>query len=172
MSPILFMILKIILFFYTPDFTHPTSTIQMFHIPYLLTNPLSPCECPHPLPHLTSKLPEASSLLRVRCIISQWTQTLQYSTVCVLEAIYQQVYADSLVAQCLRDLKGPGLLRLLVLLQDYLSPQLLSPFLNSTTGVSCFCPLSAEGPQLFNCSECSGSSRMDQDTDSSWKHTN
>ena len=33
-------------------------------------------------------------------------------------------------------------LRLLVLLQDLPSPQVLSAFPNSTTGVSCFCPLS------------------------------
>jgi hypothetical protein len=32
----------------------------------------------------TSKLPEASSLLRVRCIFSEWTQTRKSSTVYVL----------------------------------------------------------------------------------------
>jgi hypothetical protein len=37
--------------------------------------PLSPCVCLHPPPHMTSKLPGASSLLRVMCIISEWTQT-------------------------------------------------------------------------------------------------
>jgi hypothetical protein len=36
-----------------------------------------------PPPHLTSKLPGASSILRVRYIISEWTQTWQTSTVCV-----------------------------------------------------------------------------------------
>jgi hypothetical protein len=44
---------------------------------------LSPCGYPQSPPHLTSKLPGASSLLRVRCIISEWTQTWKSSTVCV-----------------------------------------------------------------------------------------
>jgi predicted small integral membrane protein len=37
-------------------------------------------------PHLTSKLPGASSFLRVRCIISEWIQTRKSSTACILEA--------------------------------------------------------------------------------------
>jgi hypothetical protein len=45
----------------------------------------------------TSKLPKASSLLRVRCIISECTQTWQSSAVCVLVASYQLVYAAWLV---------------------------------------------------------------------------
>jgi hypothetical protein len=52
-----------------------------------------------------SKLPLASSLLRVRCIISEWTQTWKSSTVCVLGASYQLVYAVCSVVQCLRDLR-------------------------------------------------------------------
>jgi hypothetical protein len=71
---------------------------------------LSPRGCPHPSPHLTSKLPGASSLLRVRCIISEWTQTQQSSTVCVLGASYQLVYAACLVGKCLRDLRGSRLI--------------------------------------------------------------
>jgi hypothetical protein len=68
----------------------------------------SPRGCPHPHPpHLTSKLSGASSLLRVRCIISEWTQIQQSSTVCVLGASYQLMYAVCLVVQCLRDLRGP-----------------------------------------------------------------
>jgi hypothetical protein len=45
--------------------------------------------------------------LRVRCFISDWTQTLKSSTVCVLGASYQLVYAVCSVVQCLRDLGGP-----------------------------------------------------------------
>jgi hypothetical protein len=45
--------------------------------------------------------------LMVRCIISEWTQTWQSSTVCVLGASYQLVYAAWLVVQCLKDLRGP-----------------------------------------------------------------
>jgi hypothetical protein len=58
-------------------------------------------------PHLTSKLPGASSLLRVRYIISEWTQTQQSSTLCVLGASYRLVCAVCLVVQCLRDLRSP-----------------------------------------------------------------
>jgi hypothetical protein len=50
----------------------------------------------------------ASSLLRVRSIFSDWTQTWQFSSVCVLTASYQLLYAAWLVIQCLRDLRGPG----------------------------------------------------------------
>jgi hypothetical protein len=62
---------------------------------------------PHLPSHLTSKLPGACSPLRVRCIISEWTQTRKSSTVCVLGASYQLVYAVCLMVQCLRDLWGP-----------------------------------------------------------------
>jgi hypothetical protein len=61
---------------------------SIFHSPrsiHLLTAPcptlphptLSQHGCPHPLPppHLTSKLTGASSFLRVRCFVSEWTQT-------------------------------------------------------------------------------------------------
>ena len=75
------------------------------HIPFPAPRPPSNCSTSHtsyppypvsmwmPQPNLTSKLPGASSLLRVRCIISEWTQTRQSSTVCVLGASYQLVYA-------------------------------------------------------------------------------
>jgi hypothetical protein len=90
--------------------------------------------------HQTSKHPGVSILLRVRCIFSDKTQTLQSSAVYVLGASYQLMYAW-LVVQCMRDLKGPGKLRLLVLLQGHWTPQLLPAFPSSVTGVSCFCPL-------------------------------
>jgi hypothetical protein len=72
----------------------PPSDCSTFHTPPHL---VSPRDYPHSPPNLTSKLPGASSLLRVRCIISEWTQTLQSSTVCVLEASYQLVYVAFLV---------------------------------------------------------------------------
>jgi hypothetical protein len=64
--------------------------------------------------------------LRVRCIFSDWTQTQQTSVVYVLGSSYKLVYAVWLVVQCLKDLGGPDQLRLLVLLQNPPSPQLLS----------------------------------------------
>jgi hypothetical protein len=91
--------------------------------------------------YMISKLPGATSLLKVTCIISEWTQTWQSTAVYVLEVSYQQLYAVCLVVQCLKDLRGPPRLKLVVLLQDHLSPQLLSAFPNWTTGVSCFFPL-------------------------------
>jgi hypothetical protein len=60
-----------------------------------------------PPPHLTSKLLGASSLLRVTCIITEWTKTRKSSTICVLGASYQMVYAVCLVVQCFRDLRHP-----------------------------------------------------------------
>jgi hypothetical protein len=55
----------------------PPSTLQLLHLPYLLLKPLSSRGCSYSLSHLTSKLPGASNLLRVRCIISEWTHTQQ-----------------------------------------------------------------------------------------------
>ena len=93
---------------YTPYFIcpipiHPPTAPHPTPPPH----PLSPRGCPNPPPHLTSKLPGASSLLRARCIISDWTQTQQSSAVYVLGALYQLVYAAWLVVQSLRDLRSP-----------------------------------------------------------------
>ena len=106
------------------------STLWMFHIPHILLTS-------HPTWPLNSLGTPAT---RVRCIISEWTQT-QKSTICVLGALYQLVFAVCLQVPCLRDLRGPDYLRLLVLLQDCPSSQILSSFPNSTTGDSWFCPL-------------------------------
>jgi hypothetical protein len=67
--------------FYSPPGLPP------YHIWYLLP----PHTCLHPTPphHKTSKLPGASSLLRVRYIFSDWTQTWQFSAVYVVGASYQ-----------------------------------------------------------------------------------
>lgn len=52
--------------FFTLEILSPSwSTHWLFHIPYLLTNPLSPQGCSHPPSHQTSKLPGASSFLRL-----------------------------------------------------------------------------------------------------------
>jgi hypothetical protein len=115
--------------------------IRLFYTPYFIPSPSPSSYCtishtssPHPYlhvsvppppPQMTSKLPGSSSLLRVRCIISEWTQTWQSSAVCMLVASYQLVYADCLVFQCLRQL-SPDWLRLLVLLQGHPSPHLFS----------------------------------------------
>jgi hypothetical protein len=52
----------------------------------LAPHPPSDCSTSHTSspPHLNSKRPGASSLLRVRCIVSKGTQTWKSSTVCVL----------------------------------------------------------------------------------------
>jgi hypothetical protein len=104
--------------------------------------PTSPCGCPHTRPYLTSKLPGASSLLRVRCItLNEPRPARPLLYVCWGSHISLCMYAACLAVQCLRDLGASHKLRLLVLLQDHPSPQLLSSFPNSTMGVSCFCPL-------------------------------
>jgi hypothetical protein len=123
-----------LIYFFTLHILFLPPLVHSLTVPHPIPppQPLSPCGCHHPQSHLTSKLPGASSLLRARYIISEWTQTWQSSTVYVLGALCQLVYAACLVVQCLR---------LLVLLQDCPSPQLLSAFPNSTTGISCFCPL-------------------------------
>lgn len=48
----------------------------------------------------TSPLPGSSLLSRVRCIFSHWAQTQQSSSVYMLGASYQLVFATWLVAQC------------------------------------------------------------------------
>ena len=67
------LINEFVYLFYTPYFIPPTtlSALLLFHIPYLLPIPLSPCGYPHPPPYLTSKLSRVSSLLSVRCINSE-----------------------------------------------------------------------------------------------------
>jgi hypothetical protein len=72
---IAFFLLNFILFFiyflhpifHSPTPIHPLTAPHPTPPPH----PLSPCGCPHYPPHLTSKLPGVSCLLRVRCIISE-----------------------------------------------------------------------------------------------------
>ena len=109
---VLFVLLFIYLFIYLYFRFYSLSwpTLLLFYIPYLLPAPCLHEDVPttyHP-PLQTSKLPEASILLRVRCIFSDWTQTWQSSAVYVLGASYQLVYAAWLVAQCLSNLGIPG----------------------------------------------------------------
>ena len=101
----LFLFYELIYFLHSIFYSSRLFTLWLFHIPYLLSTHLSPCVCPHPM---TSKLPGASSLSRVRYIISEWTQTRKSSIICVLGASYPLVYAVCLVVQCMRDLGGPG----------------------------------------------------------------
>jgi hypothetical protein len=68
----------------------------LFHIACLLPAPCLHEDILTPT-HQTSKLPWASNLLRVRCIIAEWTQAQKSSTICVLGASYQVVDALCLV---------------------------------------------------------------------------
>jgi hypothetical protein len=106
---VLFVVVLFFIFLHSRFYSPSPCTPQLLHIPYLLPTPCFHEDVPTPNPplYLTSKLPGASSLLRVRCIISDWTQTQQSSTVYVLVAPYQLVYATCLVVQYLRDLRGP-----------------------------------------------------------------
>jgi hypothetical protein len=98
---------------------------------------------PAPTPQ-TFPLPGASSLLRVRFIISDWTWTQQSSAAYVLGASYQLVYATWLVVQCLRNLSGEG-----TRLIETAGPPTRSPsssasssfYLIQRQGVTSFCPL-------------------------------
>ena len=131
-------------FFYIPDFIRlPVHLLTVPH-PYLLP-PVSErmfhrSPPPNTPPHQTSPLPGfpvswelgAYSLIETRP-----SSPLLY--VC-MGASYQLVYTACLVAQCWRNLRSCQL-RLLVLLQGCLPPQLLPAVPNSTTGVASFCPL-------------------------------
>jgi hypothetical protein len=95
-----------LIYFYTP-YSIPRPAIHPLSAPYPTPPPdpnLFPGEWSHSPPHLTSKFPGASSLLKVRCIVSEWTQTQKSSTICALGIAYQLVYAVCLVVHCLRDL--------------------------------------------------------------------
>jgi hypothetical protein len=129
-----------------------------FYIPYFIPLPclLSNCstshtsspspnlnvDAPTPLPYLTSKLPGASSLLRVRWI---WMNTdlavLYYTCVhtythisrCMLPGWWTSVWEISGIRVSWNCLSS---YRVTFLLHSF-----FQLFPNSTTGVSCFCPL-------------------------------
>ena len=69
-----FFIYLSIYFLHSRFYSPPPSTLWLVPHPIPPPHPLSPWGClhPHPQPHLNSTLPGASSLLRVRCIISDW----------------------------------------------------------------------------------------------------
>jgi hypothetical protein len=93
-----------------------------------------------PIPHRpqqTSPLSGASTLLSVRRIFSQDPEVL--CCICVGGLISGSVCY--LVVGPVFERTWGSRLRLLVFLQDHPSPQLFSAFPNTTTGVSCFCPL-------------------------------
>jgi hypothetical protein len=122
--------------FYTPDFT-PFSVLPP-NVQYPIPPPfsLSLQDCPHSQPHQASKFSEASSLLR--CIFSEWTQTLQSSAVYVLGTSYQLVYAAWLVVQCLRNLGVQVNWDCWSSYRVSLLLIFLHLFSNSTTGISSF----------------------------------
>jgi hypothetical protein len=67
----IYLILPVIHFLHSIFYSPPLPTLQLLHIPHLLHTPPHPISTWIPPPQLTSKLPGASSLLRVRCIISE-----------------------------------------------------------------------------------------------------
>ena len=72
---------------------------------------LSPRGCLHssnPTSLQAFSLSGATRISRLRLPFSHWGQTRQSSAVYVSEASYQLVCVTWLVAQCLRDLRGPG----------------------------------------------------------------
>jgi hypothetical protein len=99
----LIFLFKLIYFLHSIFHSLPPSTLQLLHIPHLLSNhPVSTWMSPSSHPQVLKSLG-----LPVSWGISEWTQTRKSSTVCVLWASYQLVYAVCLVVQCLRDLRGP-----------------------------------------------------------------
>jgi hypothetical protein len=121
----------------------PTPTLHSPTAPHPIPPPqtLSPRGWSHLPHHLTSKLPGASSLLWVRCIISEWTQTQQSSAVCVLGPHISWCMVPVWWLS-IRAISGVQInwgcwssYRVALLLSLFQS----SP--NSTKGVSCFCSL-------------------------------
>jgi hypothetical protein len=128
--------------FYPPPLHHPPGNCST-SLTSSLTPYLPPRGCLHPPSHLTSKLPGDSSLLRIRCIISGWTQTQKSSTVCVLGASLSAgvlfMFGDTVFERS----QGSRLIETAVW-SSYSFALFLSffpPFHNSTTGISCFCSL-------------------------------
>ena len=114
-------------------FPSPPSTL---HIQHLLLNPFSRRMSPLS-PHLTSKLPGASSLWRVRCNLLWLNPDLAVLyCMCVVGLISAGVCC--LLGGPVFERSQGSRLRLRVLLQDHPSLQLLSTFSNSTPGVNSF----------------------------------
>jgi hypothetical protein len=110
------------LFFYSPVIIlFKIHQIWKFLIPFFLPTPTLPYSRP---PH--SLEPQVSPT--VWCFFSHWGQTRQSSAIYVLGAFDQLGYAAWLVAQCLRDLRGPDWLRMLVFLWGCPPPQSLPAF--------------------------------------------
>jgi hypothetical protein len=94
--------------YYTTNLFTPLHPLTVPYPIFLSYPHVSMRMSPHPGPtHLASKLPGASSFLRVRHMTSDRKYTRESSTVYVLGASYQLVYVDSLLVQCLRDLRVP-----------------------------------------------------------------
>ena len=86
-------------------------------------------------------IPWGLSLSRVRWGLYHWDQTRQSSDVYVSGASYQVVYAAWLVAQCLRDVRGPSSWDYWPFYGVALLLSFFQPFPNSDTVVLNFRPL-------------------------------
>ena len=93
---ILFFIFLFCFVFYIQDFILPTqSTLWLIHIQYLLPTLCLHEDFPalHPQPHLTSKLPRASRLLRVRMHNFWWnTDQAVLCSICVGDLISTGIF--------------------------------------------------------------------------------
>lgn len=149
--------------------------IFFFYIPVIVSLLLCPPIVPHFITpqHLHNDVPifslfwkpshfqgpQVSQVLDDYSLIKTWPGN---PLLWIFSGAYEQlVYADWLVAQCLRYLRGQDLLKLLVLLWGCPHFRFPQPFHNSTTGVPDFCPLvwafvyvsvSLVGPLTDNCS--------------------
>lgn len=117
--------------------------MQPSTVSHSISPPLSPrgcTHCPH-TPYWISRLPEASSILRIRWFFSHWNQTKPFSAVYVLGNSYLLVYASWLMALCLREISGgPGFLRLFPMSSSSYSAS-SSLFPTQPQGFTGFCPL-------------------------------
>jgi len=80
------------LFIFTLQILLPSWSTSSSIVPHSIPPPRHPClhkDVPTLPPHQASKFPRASSLLRIRWIFSEWTQTWESSALYVLEASSQ-----------------------------------------------------------------------------------
>jgi hypothetical protein len=94
-----------------------------------------------PIPHPTWALNSLwTPVLRVKCMISEWTQTLQ-SSACMTDGDLISTAVCCLFGGPVFGRSRGSRLRLLVFLLDRSFPQLLTSIPNSTRAVICFCQL-------------------------------
>ena len=92
--------------FYPPPSPH--SGCSTSHTSLCPLSPLFPQGCLHSPPSPSTGPLMASSLLSIRCIFFDWTQTWQSSAIYMLEVPYQLVYAARFMLHCLGALRGLG----------------------------------------------------------------